>query len=69
MGKSKDDISDLSSMFYTYIPHNFGMQNMRQFNIDSVDKLKEKLDLISNLSDIRIAHKVIKQKAVKVDMN
>lgn len=61
-GKSKDNLQELSSMFYTYIPHNFGMQHMSQFTINTVDKLKEKMDLIQNLTDIKIAHKMLNPK-------
>ena len=60
--KSKESIADLSSSFYTHIPHNFGMQKMSKFIIDTLEKVKEKMDLISNLSDIKIAHKMMKEK-------
>ena len=39
-------LAELTNMFYTFIPHNFGFKNMSNFVINSVDKLKEKLDLI-----------------------
>lgn len=45
-GTSKESLADLSSQFYTNIPHNFGMKNMSLFIINSIEKLKEKLDLI-----------------------
>lgn len=45
-GTSKASLADLSSQFYTNIPHNFGMKNMSLFIINSIEKLKEKLDLI-----------------------
>ena len=51
-GKSKQDLSSLSSQFYTNIPHNFGMMKMSNFVINNKEKLKEKLDLITNLVDI-----------------
>ena len=44
--RSKESIEELSGQFYTNIPHNFGMQKMRLFVIDTNEKLKEKLDLI-----------------------
>lgn len=34
---------------------------MAHFIIDTKEKLKDKMDLISNLSDIKIAHKMIKE--------
>jgi len=44
--KSKESLADLTSSFYTYIPHNFGFQKMAHFIIDTKEKLKEKMDLI-----------------------
>ena len=40
-------------MFYTFIPHNFGRQNMSNFVINSDDKLKQKMDLVESLIDIK----------------
>ncbi len=62
-GKAKGDLSDLSAKFYTYIPHNFGMKHMSNFVIKTHESLKQKLDLIQNLIDIKIAHKLINPKA------
>ena len=45
-GKAKGDLAELSSKFYTYIPHNFSMKHMSNFIINTPEKLKEKLDLI-----------------------
>lgn len=55
---SSDKLSKLSSEFYNYIPHNFGYQNMSNFVINTFDKLKEKLDLMDSLCDIRITAKI-----------
>lgn len=44
--KAKGDLADLSSMFYTYIPHNFSMKHMSNFTIKTQEILKQKLDLI-----------------------
>ena len=57
-----DKLSDLSSKFYTTIPHNFGRQKMRNFIINHMDTLKIKLELVSNLIDIKAGHE-IKEKA------
>ena len=57
--KAKSDkLSKLSAEFYQNIPHNFGYQNMSHFVIDTQDKLKEKLDLMDSLCDIRITAKI-----------
>ncbi len=38
--KAKGDLAQLSSDFYTVIPHNFGMKNMSQFVIRDKKTLK-----------------------------
>ena len=45
-------LADYSSQFYTNIPHNFGMQKMQTFIIRTMEQVKEKYDLITNLLDI-----------------
>lgn len=60
--KGKGDLSDLSNQFYTQIPHNFGMKKMKNFIINTNQVLKEKLDLIQNLLDIKITHKIMNPK-------
>ena len=52
------ELGDLSSEFYTYIPHDFQFQKMSNFIINTEQKLKEKLDLVESLSDIRIAAEI-----------
>jgi len=69
-GKSKGNLSDLSSQFYTNIPHNFGMKHMSHFTINTQEKLKEKLDLITNLVDIQVATSIVnlsKKKSQEAD--
>ena len=61
-GKAKGDLADLSSKFYTYIPHNFSMKHMSNFTIKTHEILKQKLDLIQNLIDIKIAANIIEEK-------
>lgn len=39
-GKAKGDLADLSSKFYTYIPHNFSMKHMSNFTIKTHEILK-----------------------------
>jgi len=55
--KDKDDLMKLSSKFFTFIPHNFGRLHAGQFVINTMDKLREKLDLIQSLVDINVAFK------------
>jgi poly [ADP-ribose] polymerase len=67
-GTSKESLEDLSSDFYTNIPHNFGMKKMINFLIDTNDKVKEKLDLIQNLVDIQVACDIAKEPAKKTNL-
>ena len=53
--KASSELSNLSDQFYTLIPHNFGFAKMSNFVINSTEKLKEKLELITNLVDINTA--------------
>ena len=50
---TRNELMSLSAQFYTCIPHNFGYQKMINFIIDTQDKLNQKLDLISNLQDMK----------------
>lgn len=61
-GKSKADLNELSSKFYTHIPHDFKMQKMSNFVIKTKEMLQQKIDLIQNLIDIKIATKIAKGK-------
>ena len=73
--KSSKDLAELSSQFYTNIPHNFGMRKMSDQIIDTNDKLKAKLDLIQTLVDIQVAHNIVEMnqkeesKESEIDMN
>jgi len=50
------ELKRLSNEFYSTIPHDFGFAKMINFVIDTQDKLKQKMDLISNLVDIKTAY-------------
>ena len=56
---SKEQLKKYSSEFYTQIPHNFGFQKMYNFIIDTIEKVKEKIDMISALSDMKITLKIL----------
>ena len=51
---NKEKLTKLSSQFYSQIPHNFGFKKMCNFLIDSKEKIKEKIDMISSLGDMKI---------------
>ena len=52
-------LGQLSSNFYTQIPHNFGFQKMSNFIINTIEKVKEKINMISSLSDMKITLKIL----------
>ena len=58
---TKADISNLSSQFYSLIPHDFGFKHMSNFIINSSEKLKEKIGMLENLTDMKIATTILEQ--------
>lgn len=54
---SRRSLVDLSSEFYTHIPHDFGMS--RPPVINSVQMLKTKLQMVESLADIEIATRLL----------
>lgn len=55
-GKSKrrTRIEELSSKFFTYIPHNVGYKSMLHFVLNDKQKVEEKLELLDALSNMKI---------------
>ncbi|XP_047308044.1 poly [ADP-ribose] polymerase 2-like [Impatiens glandulifera] len=53
-------IEQLSGEFYTVIPHDFGFKKMRDFVIDTPQKLKSKLEMVEALGEIELASKLLK---------
>ena len=51
-GNNSVKLTQLSSDFYTIIPHNFGFQKMSNFIIKSKKLLKDKIELIESLNDV-----------------
>lgn len=52
-------LEDLSSQFYTIIPHDFGFKKMREFVIDTPQKLKRKIEMVEALAEIEVATKLL----------
>ncbi|KAG2597494.1 poly [ADP-ribose] polymerase 2-like isoform X3 [Panicum virgatum] len=52
-------LEQLTGEFYTVIPHDFGFRKMREFIIDSPQKLKAKLEMVEALGEIEIATKLL----------
>ncbi|TVU20949.1 hypothetical protein EJB05_30555 [Eragrostis curvula] len=51
--------NDNDQEFYTVIPHDFGFRKMREFIIDTPQKLKAKLEMVEALGEIEIATKLL----------
>lgn len=49
------DVSALTGRFYNLIPHDFGFQHMSKFLINTAAKLKEKVEMLDAISDMKIA--------------
>jgi hypothetical protein len=47
--EKKKEINELSGLFYQCIPHDFGYMNMQTFVLDTNEKIKEKLEILSSL--------------------
>uniref|UniRef100_A0A453SNI5 Poly [ADP-ribose] polymerase n=1 Tax=Aegilops tauschii subsp. strangulata TaxID=200361 RepID=A0A453SNI5_AEGTS len=52
-------LEQLTGEFYTVIPHDFGFKKMREFLIDTPQKLKAKLEMVEALGEIEIATKLL----------
>lgn len=57
--QSKEKLNDLSSNFYSIIPHDFGFSHMSNFIIDNKTKVKEKEKMLESLNEIEIAKNII----------
>ena len=56
---NRNNLLNYSSNFYSQIPHDFGFKHMSNFIIDTIEKVKEKIDMISSLSDMKITLKIL----------
>lgn len=57
----KQIYNDLSSEFFSLIPHDIGKKKLSEFVIDNEEKVKEKLDMLQSLSDMKIANSFVKE--------
>ncbi|KAL8139006.1 hypothetical protein V2J09_005007 [Rumex salicifolius] len=58
---NRKELEQLSGEFYTVIPHDFGFKKMREFVIDTPQKLKSKLEMVEALGEIELAMKLLKE--------
>ncbi|KAJ0025699.1 hypothetical protein Pint_09089 [Pistacia integerrima] len=56
---NRSELEQLSGEFYTVIPHDFEFKKMRDFIIDTHQKLKLKLQMVEALGEIEIATKLL----------
>ena len=56
---NRENLTKYSSNFYTQIPHDFGFKKMSNFIIDTIEKVKDKINMISILSDMKITLKIL----------
>ena len=56
---NSSQFNTLSSKFYSLIPHDFGFQHMSQFIINTTEKLKEKIQMLESLTDMKIATNIL----------
>jgi len=52
-------ISDLNNQFYTQIPHDVGFKNMQAMVIKTKEAIKEKLDLLDTLANMKITNNLM----------
>ena len=64
---NEENLKKLSSDFYTHIPHDFGFQKMCNFIINTNEIVKQKIDMISSLSDMKITLKILEDVNSKND--
>uniref|UniRef100_A0A0D9V0P4 Poly [ADP-ribose] polymerase n=1 Tax=Leersia perrieri TaxID=77586 RepID=A0A0D9V0P4_9ORYZ len=60
-------LEQLTGEFYTVIPHDFGFKKMREFIIDTPQKLKAKLEMVEALGEIEIATKLLEDNSTDQD--
>jgi len=56
---SSKTLQDLSSKFYTIIPHNVGRQNMAKFIITEREQVQQKMDMLNVMGDIEVAQNML----------
>lgn len=59
--RRSETINKYSSLFYTHIPHDFGMKNISGFQLDNEKKIKDKLEMLQSIQDIQYFTKIINE--------
>ena len=58
---STKEIYDLSSKYFSIIPHNFGMNHMHKFVINCMERIKEENELLDSIKNIKIVSGILQQ--------
>ena len=64
-----EKLKNFSSEFYTQIPHDFGFKKISNYIIDTNEKVKEKVNMINILSDMKITLKILEMLKKKKKRN
>lgn len=65
---NQNTLADLSSDFFSDIPHDFGFSNMRNFIIKDHETIKKKLEMLNSLENAQIATKLLKENSMAKNM-
>ena len=65
--KNSGALGTLSSEFFTLIPHDFGFQHMSQFVINTKQKLKDKVEMLESLGEMKIATNMLAEDTSALD--
>ena len=60
--KNRNDLYNLSSKYYTLIPHNFGMYHMSNFVIDSNEKIQKENELLQSIKNVKMVSNLLQKK-------
>ena len=59
ISNNSKQIYELSSKYYTLIPHNFGMYHMSNFTINTLDKVQKEYELLESIKNIKVVSGVL----------
>ena len=55
------EVYDLSSKYFTLIPHNFGMHHMHKFVINCSERIKEENELLNSIKNLKVVSGILQQ--------
>jgi len=63
------EFNQLSSKFYSYIPHDFGFKPMSGFILNNEEKLNQKLEMLASLEHVQFAINLFESGSQGIDAN